>query len=136
MSSHANLDKYVSTICVFVACMMGVLQRCCRQHVWRTYMFTHSWLELGSQQQKPNCCFAFHAGLSPQSTSQAGPDASIPSALTEQMTQGACSLKAVGSVTGAARQDQALLGGACQQTTAEATASLPNLKRGADTMCQ
>ncbi len=37
---------------------------------------------------------------------------------------------AVGSVTAAAGQDQALLGGACQQTTAEATASVPSLKRG------
>ena len=38
---------------------------------------------------------------------------------------------AVGSVTAAARQDQALLIGVCQQTAAEATASLPKLKRGA-----
>ncbi|KAL0054427.1 hypothetical protein WJX82_008711 [Trebouxia sp. C0006] len=50
-------------------------------------------------------------GFPLQSTSQAGPDASIPSALTEQVTQGASSLMAVGSVTAAARQDQALFGG-------------------------
>jgi len=118
----------VSTVCVSVACVMSVLQRCCPQHVWRAYMFTHSWLE------RPNCCFAFHAGFPPQSVPQAGPDASIPSTLTEQVTQGASSLMAVGSVAAAARQDQALLTGECQQTTAEATASLPNLRRGADTM--
>lgn len=98
-------------------------------------MFTNSWLKAGSQQQKPNCCFAFHAGFPPQSICQAGPDAGIPSVLTEQVTQGASSLMAVGSVTAAARQEQALLKGACHHTAAEATASLPNLKRGADTMC-
>ncbi|KAL0029658.1 hypothetical protein WJX79_000255 [Trebouxia sp. C0005] len=47
-------------------------------------------------------------GFPPQFTSQTGPDASIPSA----------------------RQDQAMLGGACQQTSAEATALLPSLERG------
>lgn len=97
----------MSTIRVFVACMVG-------------------------EQQKPNCCFAFHAGFPPQFTSQTGPDASIPSGVTELVTQRASSLMAVGSVTTAARQDQAMLGGACQQTSAEATALLPSLERGAN----
>ena len=102
---------------------------------WPSYVFIHSWLELGSQQQKPKCCFTFDAGFPPQSNSQADLDVSIPSAVTEQVTQGASSLMAVVSVTAAARQDQALLGHVCQQTSAEAIASLPNLERGADTIC-
>ncbi len=83
---------------------------------------------------KLNWRFAFYAGFPRQSTSQADPDASIHSSLTEQVTQGASSLMAVGSVPAAAGQDQALLGGACQQTTAEATASVPHLKRGGNTI--